>query len=205
MGVLVTSQSVLDKLYIKLWYSPFPSKEHRATEHIDVYSAFPKGTNQSITQFCTFKVATQHSSRFWTDSQQTWNSAQCAHCSSFSGNSSKFSSISCKFENDLNQRQCRQADQTKLSGPAEKALARGCVAWPAPSTLLGQSREELPQLHKTWQNVEKSHILSLFSMHWALHSAPWINFYPKICYRSRARILSKTPFYSWCVPPCRRC
>ena len=99
----------------------------------------------------------------------------------------------------------RQADQTKRPALYEKALARGCVAWAAHSTLLGQSHEELPQLNKTWRNVDMPQILGLYPILLADHLVLWISFYPKICYRSRARILSKTPFYSWCVPPCRRC
>ena len=91
--------------------------------------------------------------------------------------------------------------------PNEKALARGCVAWAAHSTLLAwtKPRRSGPQLNKTWRNVDMPRILGLYPILLADHLPLWISFYPEICYRSRARILSKTPFYSWCVPPCRRC
>ena len=104
--------------------------------------------------------------------------------------------------------ECRQADQTKRPAPKiEKALARGCVAWAAHSTLLAwtKPRRSGPQLNKTWRNVDMPRILGLYPILLADHLPLWISFYPEICYRSRARILSKTPFYSWCVPPCRRC
>ena len=57
---------------------------------------------------------------------------------------------------------------------------------------------------------DKSHCLKereqdLFSFDKAHWYAPRVSCSHTICYRSRARILSKTPFYSWCVPPCRRC